>query len=243
LISFSTEGFQDNNELKDPVCGILADANAELAHCGLKLCRNESGLSLVGDQMVLCADLSHMAFRVKPSKLCHELLVRAARIKGADGPLTAIDATAGLGEDALLLAAAGFHVILYENNPVVAALLIDSLLRARKIPELVDPLSRMKVIEADSIDMLPQLASAPDVIYLDPMFPSRTKSAAVKKKFQLLHQIEKPCGNSESLMQAAMSATPRKIVIKRPLKGPYLAKIKPSYSLKGKSVRFDVLVL
>jgi 16S rRNA (guanine1516-N2)-methyltransferase len=44
-------------------------------------------------------------------------------------------------------------------------------------------------------------------------------------------------------MQAAMSATPRKIVIKRPLKGPYLAKIKPSYSLKGKSVRFDVLVL
>lgn len=38
---------------------------------------------------------------------------------------------------------------------------------------------------------------------------------------------------------AAIAASPRKIVIKRPLKGPYLADIKPDYSLVGKAIRYD----
>ena len=84
--------------------------------------------------------------------------------------------------------------------------------------------------------------AAPDVVYLDPMFPERTKSAAVKKKFQLLHHLEQPCADEETLVEAALAARPRKVVIKRPVKGPLLAGVKPSYQLAGKAVRYDVLV-
>ena len=82
-----------------------------------------------------------------------------------------------------------------------------------------------------------------DVVYLDPMFPGRTKSAAVKKKFQLLHRLEMPCQDEKSLLDAALGARPRKIVIKRPIKGPYLAGVKPSYELCGKAVRYDCIVI
>ncbi len=89
---------------------------------------------------------------------------------------------------------------------------------------------------------LASLGFAPDVVYLDPMFPGRTKSAAVKKKFQLLHHLEQPCEEEEALVEAALAAHPRKVVIKRPPKGPELAGVKPSYTVSGKAVRYDVLV-
>ena len=61
----------------------------------------------------------------------------------------------------------------------------------------------MTLVRADSIAALPMISPAPDVVYLDPMFPERTKSAAVKKKFQLLHHLESPCEDQEALLRAA----------------------------------------
>ena len=101
----------------------------------------------------------------------------------------------------------------------------------------------MQLFEEDSLTALPQLPAVPDVILLDPMFPERQKSALIKKKFQLLQKLERPCGDENALVNAAIAAHPRKVVIKRPLKGPYLANRKPSYSLKGKAIRYDCLVL
>ena len=92
----------------------------------VSLVRGERGLALVGEGMELRCDLAGMLPRIKPGRLSRELLVRAARIKGVEQP-RAIDATAGFGEDALLLAAAGFHVQLFEHDPVIAALLADGL--------------------------------------------------------------------------------------------------------------------
>ena len=83
----------------------------------------------------------------------------------------------------------------------------------------------------------------PDVIYLDPMFPERSKSSLVKKKFQLLHELERPCDSEEELLEAAISARPRKIVIKRPRKAPSLAGRAPSHTLSGKKIRYDVIAL
>ena len=83
---------------------------------------------------------------------------------------------------------------------------------------------------------------APDVVYLDPMFPGRTKSAAVKKKFQLLHHLEAPCADEDALMDAALAAGPRRVVVKRPVKAPVLAGVRPSHSVAGKAVRFAVIV-
>ena len=166
----------------------------ELERAGLELRRDADGLILEGDGMRLRASFDDMKRRLLHGKLNSELLVRAAHVKGVAAP-TLVDATAGLGQDSLLLAAAGFSV------------------------------------------------TPPDVVYLDPMFPGRSKSAAVKKKFQLLHRLEAPCENETALLEAARAVHPRKIVIKRPVKGSYLAGIKPDYTLQGKAVRYDCIVM
>ena len=212
-----------------------------LEEAGVELRRDAEGLALVGDGMVLRADFARLLPRLRPDRLGRELLVRAARVRGAEAP-TAVDATAGLGEDSLLLAAAGFTVTMFEQDPVIAALLRDALERAANEPQLAGTVARMGLVEGDSVPGLRELDFSPDVVFLDPMFPERTKSAAVKKKFQLLHHLERPCDNEDELLDAALAARPRKIVIKRPPKGPWLAGVKPSHSLAGKAVRYDVIV-
>ena len=208
---------------------------------GVELRRDAEGLALVGDGMILRADFARLVPRLRPDRLGRELLVRAARVRGAEAP-TAVDATAGLGEDSLLLAAAGFTVTMFEQDPVIAALLRDALERAANEPQLAGVVARMALVEGDSVTGLREMGFSPDVVFLDPMFPERTKSAAVKKKFQLLHHLERPCDNEDELLDAALAAHPRKIVIKRPPKGPWLAGAKPSHSLAGKAVRYDVIV-
>lgn len=207
------------------------------------LAHTPGGLALVGEGgLMFTPDLADMAPRLRPDRLGRELLVRAARVRGAEAPV-AVDATAGLGNDSLLLAAAGFRVALFESDPAIYALLEDSLARAAADPVLADAVARMEAHCEDSVAALLRFAEtgfSPDVVYLDPMFPARTKSAAVKKKFQLLHELERPCANEAELLAAAHAANPRKIVVKRPVKGSLLADEKPSYSLAGKSVRYDV---
>ena len=225
------------------------------AATGVELVRRPEGLTLVGCGMAVHGDFAPMLARIRPGKLERELLVRAAKAKGAESPV-AVDATAGLGEDSFLLAAAGFRVRMYESDPVIAALLRDALERALGDPSLAGIAQRMELFEEDSVRAMEALADAsaagganadgagmqaPDVIYLDPMFPERRKSASVKKKFQLIHQLEKPCANEEEMLLSAVKARPRKVVVKRPAKGPYLAGIKPSYSIAGKAVRYDCI--
>lgn len=214
----------------------------ELKRAGLELRRDADGLILEGDGMRLRASFGDMKRRLLHGKLNGEFLVRAARLKGIEEP-TLVDATAGLGQDSLLLAAAGFSVTLIECNPVIAAMLVDAIERARRDPELADAAGRMRVIEGNSLKVLRDLSMPPDVVYLDPMFPGRSKSAAVKKKFQLLHRLEMPCEDEMALLEAARAAHPRKIVIKRPVKGPHLAGVKPDYTLRGKAVRYDCIVM
>lgn len=207
----------------------------------VSLRRDERGLALVGGGMEVRGDFSRLLPRTRPDRLAGELLVRAAKVRGVEAPW-AIDATAGLGEDSFLLAAAGFRVSLYEADPTIAALLRDALARAQADPELAPVAARMELFEQNSIEAMAHLDGAPDVVYLDPMFPERRKSAAVKKKFQLIHHLEAPCQDEDALLAAAISAAPRKVVVKRPAKGPNLAGVKPSHSLAGKAVRYDVIL-
>ena len=211
----------------------------------LKVSRD--GLSLMRDGMELRPDFAEMLPRIKQGALQREMLVKAARVKGVEAP-RAVDATAGLGEDSLLLAAAGFTVTLCEADPVIAALLEDALARASTHEVLGPIVERMHLVAGDGRITLARAGASmdaqPDVVYLDPMFPGRTKSAAVKKKFQLIHGLERPTEplDEESLLQAALAARPRKVVIKRQVKGPYLAGVKRSHAIPGKAVRYDCIV-
>lgn len=242
------QGLSDRLDAPLAVCEAGCSEAAFIPEPGLLYLKvSRDGLSLMRDGMELRPDFAEMLPRIKQGALQREMLVKAARVKGVEAP-RAVDATAGLGEDSLLLAAAGFTVTLCEADPVIAALLEDALARASAHEVLGSIVERMHLVAGDSRITLARAGAStgaqPDVVYLDPMFPGRTKAAAVKKKFQLIHGLERPTEplDEESLLQAALAARPRKVVIKRLVKGPYLAGVKPSHAIAGKAVRYDCIV-
>ena len=198
---------------------------------------DSKGVSLSGFGLSYQGDFENMLHRVTNGRLQHEMLAKA--VKTDQENLKAIDATAGMGEDSLLLAACGYQVTLYEQNPVIAILLKDALRRAKKNTVLKDIVSRMQLVEGDSIEHLNKRLDPVTVIYLDPLFPGRQKSGRINKKLQLIQKLEPPCSKETALFDAAMAAQPSKIIVKRPLKSPYLDERVPSYSLKGKAIRYD----
>ena len=221
---------------------LLEAAQRAAQGAGLALEQRPEGLTLLGDGMELTGDFSQLLPRLRQDRLSKELLVRAAHIKGAEHPLRAVDATAGLGEDSLLLAAAGYEVLLVERDPVIAALLADCLRRARADERLAAMAGRMHLQPGEATLVLGQLPQAPHLVYLDPMFPAKGKAALTKKKLQLFQRLEPPCAQEEELLAAAFAAGPRRVVVKRPLKAPALAGRKPSHSVEGKTIRYDVFV-
>lgn len=206
----------------------------------LTLLFDSSGVSLTGFGLTFRGDFEQVLHRLTGGRLQHEMLVHITKTK-KESP-RAVDATAGMGEDSILLAAAGYDVTMYEQNAVIAALLKDALRRAKKNPVLKDIVSRMRLIEGNSITLMKELNFIPDVIYLDPMFPARQKTGLVNKKLQLIQKLEQPCVEESELLDAALEIKPEKVVIKRPLKGAFLAEKEPDYSVKGKAIRYDCIV-
>lgn len=220
----------------------IAGSEEEADRAELILLLGEDGISLTDrEEMNLRGDFSRLVPRIRPEKLAGEMLIKAAKLRDCEHP-TLLDATAGLGEDSFLLAAAGFTVTLCERDPVIAALLSDALERAENDPGLSRIAARMTLCEEDSIGVMRRLGTPPDVILLDPMFPERQKSGLIKKKFQLLQKLESPCDAERELLEAAIAARPRRIVIKRPLKAEPLAGVSPNYSISGKAIRYDCIL-
>ena len=197
-----------------------------------------------------------------------ELLLRAAKMNTFKENPFVFDATAGLGYDSLLFASTNAHVLSFERNPIIAFMTASSLLMGKNTSELQHIISRMSLICGDFISCIEQATfypklennlnikgsipivsgqplslPKPDVVYLDPMFPATRKRAAAKKKLQLLQKLEEPCEDEAALLNAAFACEPCKIIVKRPIKGPYLARKNPHYSIKGTSIRFDCFSL
>lgn len=157
------------------------------------------------------------------------------------------DATAGLGRDAFILSLQGAQVTAFEKNPVLACLLARARLQgleqasARSDNELLSVLNRLNFIYADSVSQLkPQIF---DVVYLDPMFPHREKSAKVKKEMQILHELLEDDGaDPQQFFASCWSAARSRLVIKRPAKAPLFSDEKPSHQIVGKAIRYDVYV-
>ena len=146
-------------------------------------------LTLVDGKTGFSGDFTRLKKRLTHANLSHEMLIKAAKVRNAPMPLQVLDATAGMGEDSLLLAAAGYTVDLCEKNPVIYALLEDAYKRALLDPELKPVAERMHVENRYSIKLMRSDDYKPDIDYLDPMFPKREKSSLVKKKFQLIHGL------------------------------------------------------
>jgi 16S rRNA (guanine1516-N2)-methyltransferase len=175
----------------------------------------------------------------------NELLGRAVGVRGDRRPQV-IDATAGLGRDAFVLADLGCEVTLCERQPLVQALLGDAHARALASddPWLSAVAGRMH-LHLGAAETLPhnQLAGAA-VLYLDPMFPDDRRRAAPGKGMQLLQRLYAAADlqeEGERLARWALDTPVERLVVKRPLRaGPLLEPV--THSLRGRAVRFDVTV-
>ena len=178
-----------------------------------------------------------------------QMIAKAVGVRGGVHPHV-LDATAGLGGDGFVLASLGCRVTLLERVPAVRTLLEDGLLQARRFaaaedPELHEVLERMSLIEADSLSYLNTIPTdqQPDVVYLDPMFPVRSKSAMVKKEMRVFHSLVGTDPDANDLLEAALSCARYRVVVKRPRIAPCLAGPAPSHVLEGKSNRYDVYTI
>ncbi len=153
-----------------------------------------------------------------------QALARAVGLRPGYRPRI-VDATAGLGRDAFVLASLGCTVRLVERSPIVCALLADGVRRAAQDPEIGPWVQeRMSWVEADSLDYLRDLTgrARPDVVYLDPMYPERKKSALVKKELRVLRDLVGPEPDAMPLLELACSTATRRVVVKRPRTAPPL---------------------
>jgi len=170
-------------------------------------------------------------------------LAKAIGLKKGATP-TVIDVTAGFGRDAFVLATLGCELTLVERHPLIATLLSDALIRGLANSDIANIITKMKLVHEDATSYLKRLKadSYPDVVYMDPMYPSRDKTALVKKDMRLLHQLAGPDTDSEQLLTTACSVAKKRVVVKRPKSAPFIANKKPSASIESKNTRYDVYV-
>ena len=147
-----------------------------------------------------------------------------------------VDATAGLGRDGMVLANLGCRVTLIERSPVVALLLRDALQRTAP-PELHE---RVEVVEADARSYLCTLATPPDAVYLDPMYPERGKSALVKKEMRILRELVGKDPDASELLDAALACGTPRVAVKRPRGAPAVDGPPPTHSIDAPNTRYDV---
>jgi 16S rRNA (guanine1516-N2)-methyltransferase len=183
-----------------------------------------------------------LTYRSQHASLKKESLARALGLKHKN-PCQIIDATAGLGRDSFILASLGFEVTLLERSPIIHELLQDALARARQNTKASPIIARMQLIQANALDALPALAKRPELIYLDPMFPDKTKSAMVKKEMQMFQDVVGDDADGTALLKTALACATLRVVVKRPRLASWLGDLKPSFSHTGSSSRFDVYLL
>jgi 16S rRNA (guanine1516-N2)-methyltransferase len=154
---------------------------------------------------------------------------------------TLVDATAGLGQDAALLACMGYRVTAVERSPIIAALLEDGLHRAMSDDQLRARLKgHLTIVEGDAREVLRSISPPPDAVYIDPMFPpKRKKSALAPKSIRLVRAVVGPDEDVLELFHAAIHGARRRVIVKRPTDAPPLDG-SPVMRYAGKLVRYDV---
>ncbi len=153
-----------------------------------------------------------------------------------------IDATAGLGRDAFLLASLGAQVTLIERSAQMHKLLQEGMLQASEhSTELNEIIKRMTLIYGDAKEILPSLK--PEIILIDPMHPERKQSALVKIELRQIREIVGTDEDAIELMHIALETATKRVVLKWPQKAKPMLGIKtPSHQIIGKTTRYDVFI-
>ncbi len=213
-------------------------------------------LSWLSDGLSVAPEWDKLQRRVVSAGRKSELLLQAAKVT-ADSK--AIDATAGFGHDSLILASTGAQVVMLEQQPLMALLLLAEQQRMKALPNWQKLMARLQIINTDAISYFDSMSShsladadkSVDVVYLDPMFPEDSyqdqktgKGAKVGKHMQALHQLARPptANEERQLLQSALSAVSQpsgRVIVKRPQLAPLLANQAASECWHNEAVRFD----
>ncbi len=246
----STAVYADNRALSERAEALAAELSmpfaAQREGWSALLVLSDRGLALqpLGEQASgpVAVDFSAGGLRYRRRGGHNEPLGRAVGTAKWPG-LEVIDATAGLGRDSFVLADMGARVTMLERHPVVFALLRDGLARGVASDDawVAEVSSRLSLVHAEAETWLTPACA--DVIYLDPMFPARRKSARVKKEMWLFQQLLEETEPTAGLLEVALAAARRRVVVKRPAKAEPLAQRVPGFVIPGKTVRFDVYVV
>lgn len=169
-------------------------------------------------------------------------LARAVGLKKGATPQV-LDATAGLGRDAFVLATLGCTVHMIERSPISMALLRDGLQRAGNDAETYEIVkNRMALTFGNACSVMSSLQdhARPDVVYLDPMYPHRTKSAQVKKEMRALQSIIGQDTDIAELLATALACARQRVVVKRPRLTPPIMGPRVNMAIESKNTRYDV---
>lgn len=169
-----------------------------------------------------------------------QTIAKAVGLKHGHNP-SVVDGTAGLGRDAFVLASLGCIVTLCERHPVVHALLKDGLRRAAADAE-IGPWVRERLQLLPFGHTLGDIARQPDVVYLDPMFPHKKKTALVKKEMRVFHSLVGADEDADALLTPALELARARVVVKRPDYAGFLDEVTPSAQITSKNNRFDLYV-
>lgn len=169
-------------------------------------------------------------------------LARAVGIKPGKRP-SIIDVTAGLGNDAFLLATLGCKVCMVERSPLLAALLQDGMDRASSDPKLKEIVSGITLIQGDARIVLEKLEELPETIYMDPMYPHRRKSALNKQEMRIIRCIVGADEDAGQLLHAALLRAGKRVVVKRPKGAPRINDQIPTHVISMKNSRYDVYMV
>jgi len=170
-----------------------------------------------------------------------QTLARAIGVKANKRPHV-VDATAGWGRDAFVLASLGCLIDMIERDPLVSALLADGLRRAAESPDVAAIVQRMRLHRCDAQDYLGALTgdAVPDTVYLDPMYPHTSKTAAAKKNLRLLRELLDEPEPDPRLLEAALSRARERVVVKRPKSAAPLSGRTPDTLIASPNTRYDV---
>lgn len=150
--------------------------------------------------------------------------------------LQVLDATAGLGRDASVMAQIGCKVTMIERSPVMSFLLQQAWMKSA--PQEIS--SNVSIHCVDAREVFSKSSFHQDVIYLDPMYPHRDKSALVKKEMRIIRDLVGDDADSSELLYAALATGCKRVVVKRPRNAPPIVGPKPLRHIVGPNTRYDI---
>ena len=144
-----------------------------------------------------------------------------------------LDLSAGLAIDAVFLSQLGFEVTAVERNPLIFLALQHAQAASENKLQINFQFGRAQ-------DFLVSSSETFDLIYFDPMFPEKIKSALPRQEMVFFRSLVGQDSDADQVLQLALrKPNVKRVVVKRPIKAPILFR-KPMSQIEGKLIRFYI---